>query len=200
METPIALPERPGNREVSWIIDSAVARSSSPFSFAEQVYEWPGQRWRVVLKLPPMAPEDGLAWQAFFVDLNGAAGTFWVHDPRFLRTDDVDFGAPEMDGAHVGGSTIQTRAWNPNQRVLTRGQKVEIGGRIRMVTTDVYSDATGKASFKCWPHCRNLADGQAIEWQDPRGVFRAASVPEFTWDKSRLQAGFQFSADEVILP
>lgn len=200
METPITIPERPGNREVSFVMDSAVSRSSSPFSLTEQVYVWPGQRWRCIMKMPAMAVEDALAWQAFFADLNGMAGTFWVHDAPFVRPSEIGFGNPELDGPHVSGPVIKTRLWNPLQRVLFRGQKIEVGGRLRQVIEDVYSDAAGKALVKCWPQCRGLTDALAIEWQDPRGVFRADSVPDFTYDKTRLQAGFQFSASEVILP
>lgn len=200
METPIALPESPGNREVTFVMDSAVARSGSPFSLTEQVTIWPGQRWRMILKLPPMRIPDAQAWEAFFGDLNGAAGTFWAHVPRFTRAQEIDFGLPELDGAHASGPAIKTRFWNPNQRVLFKGQKFEVGGRIRIALADVYSDAAGKADVRCWPNCWTLADGQALEWQDPKGVFRCDSVPEFTWDKNRLGAGFQFSAGEVILP
>lgn len=199
METPISLPERPGLRELSFVMDSAVGRSVSPFSLTEQVYVWPGQRWRVILKLGVMEVEDGLAWQAFFADLNGMAGTFWVNDPAFVRGEEIDFGTPELDGDHAAGIEILTRNWNPNQQVLRRGQKIEVGGRLRQVLADVFSDDYGKAPVRCWPQCRTLADGQPIEWQNPKGVFRSSSTPDFTWDSKRLQAGFQFSADEAIL-
>ena len=201
METPIPLPVRPGAREISWVMDSAVSRSSSPFSLTDQVYEWPGQRWATIIKLPSMAVADGQAWQAFFAELNGAAGTFWVPaEPGFAAEAGIDFGAPELDGAHTSGSAVNTTGWNPLMRVLRKGQKIQIAGRIRQVVAEVYSDADGKAVVRCWPHCRSLADGMEIVWQNPQGVFRVRSVPEFTWDKNRLQAGFQFSADEVILP
>lgn len=200
MEAPIAIPERPGNREVSFVMDSAVARSASPFSLTEQVYVWPGQKWRCIMKLPAMAATDALAWQAFFADLNGMAGTFWVHDVPFIRPTEIDFGLPELDGAHVSGPIVKTRGWNPLMRVLFRGQKIEVGGRLRQVMADTYSDSGGKAEIRCWPACRGLADALPVEWQDPKGVFRASSVPEFTWDVNRLQNGFQFSTDEVILP
>lgn len=200
MEDPLELPPEPGTRELSWIMDSAVSRSSSPFTLSEQVYVWPGQRWRCVIKLPPMLPGDGLAWQAFFADLNGMAGTFFLQEASFIRTTELAFGMAELDGAHVSGGTVKTRSWTPNMRVLWKGQKIEIGGRIRQVLADVYSDNDGLAELRCWPSCRSLADGQEVEWQNPRGVFRPSSVPEFTWDKNRLQNGFQFAADEVILP
>lgn len=200
METPIALPASPGNREISWVMDSAVSRSTSPFSLTEQVYAWPGQRWAVVMKLPPMSIDDALAWQAFFADLNGTEGTFWVPESDFLHTDEIDFGTPVLDGAHVSGQSINTTGWTTNALVLTKGQKIEVAGRIRQVVADVYSDSAGDAIVKCWPHARSLTDGMPITWYQPKGVFRARSVPEFTWDKNRLQAGFQFSADEVILP
>lgn len=200
MESPIELPSSPGAREITWVHDSAVSRSTSPYTLVDQIYEWPGQRYRVIIKLPSMSIEDGRAWQAFFADINGAAGSFWVRDSAFLRTDELGLGLPEMDGLHVSGATIKTKGWAPDRQVLRRGQKFEVGGRLRTATADCYSDPNGKAQIKCWPHCRSLAGGQPIEWQTPKGVFRASSVPEFTWDRNRLQAGFQFSADEVILP
>ena len=200
METPIALPSSPGAREISWVMDSAVSRSMSPFTLTEQVYEWPGQRWAVVMKLPAMSQADALAWQAFFADINGAAGTFWIPESTFLHTAETDFGTPELAGDHTAGPSVNTRGWNANQLVLTKGQKIEIGGRIRQVVADVYSDETGLAVVKCWPHCRDLSDELPVIWYQPKGVFRARSVPEFNWQTNRLQAGFQFSADEVILP
>lgn len=200
MESPIELPPSPAAREITWVFESAVARSSSPFTLTEQIYEHPGQRYRVIIKLPSMTIEDGRAWQAFFADINGAAGCFWVRDAAFLRTDELGLGLPEMDGPHTSGATIKTKGWSPDRQILKRGQKFEVGGRLRTATTDCYSDGDGYALIKCWPHCRSLLGGQPIEWQLPKGVFRASSVPEFTWDRNRLQAGFQFSADEVILP
>ena len=200
METPIALPDKPSARELSWVMDSTVARSTSPFSLTEQVYAWPGQRWSVIMKLPPMLTDEALAWQAFFADLNGVEGTFWAGEPGFLRTPDVDFGMPYLDGDHSAGAAVKTAGWNPDQRVLYKGQKIELAGRIRQALADTYSDDTGLATVRCWPHARSLSGEVPLIWQNPQGVFRLRSVPEFTWDKHRMQAGFQFSADEVILP
>ena len=200
MEAPLAMPSAPGAREISWIQDSAVSRSGSPFTLAEQVYVWPGQKWSVVVKLPSMSVEAGQAWQAFFSDLNGEEGSFYVSDSAFLRTAELGLGLPELDGAHTSGSTVATRGWTPDRMVARKGQRVEIGGRCRQVIEDAYSDATGLCRLRCWPHCRDLPDSLAVIWQEPRGVFRLRSVPEFTWDRNRLLAGFQFSADEVILP
>jgi len=68
------------------------------------------------------------------------------------------------------------------------------------VTEVANSDADGKALIKFWPQARGLTDGMEVVWLNPKGVFRASSVPAFTWNASRLQEGFQFSASEVILP
>ena len=200
MEAPIPLPDSPGAREVSWVMDSAVARSVSPFTLTEQVYAWPGQRWSVILKLPPMSVEDGQKWQGWFAKLNGAEGSFYVRDSAFLETTELGLGTPELAGDHVAGTSVLTRNWTPDRLVLAVGQRVEIGGRIRQATEDCYSDAAGNATLSVWPHCRALPDAQPVVWYQPRGVFRLRSVPEFTWDRNRMQAGFQFSADEVILP
>jgi hypothetical protein len=201
METPIPLPSSPGNREISWILDSAVSRSVSPFSLTEQVYAWPGQRWSVVMSLPTMSVEAAREWQAFFAEINGMGGTFYVGDAAFLQVVGVGYGAPEVDGDFTGGLAVPTRGWTPNMaNVLTKGQRIEIAGRMRMVTEAANSDAAGKALIKFWPQARGLTDGMEVVWLNPKGVFRASSVPAFTWNASRLQEGFQFSATEVILP
>ena len=201
METPLPLPESPGNREISWILDSAVSRSTSPFSLVEQVYAWPGQRWSVVLSLPPMTIEQAREWQAFFAELNGMAGSFYVGEAAFLRVVGVGFGAPEIDGDFTAGTSVPTRGWTPNMAdIVTKGQRIEIGGRMRMVTANASSDDDGKANIKFWPYARGLSDGMEVIWLNPKGVFRPSSVPAFTWNPARLMEGFQFSATEVILP
>lgn len=199
METPLELPPRPGTREVSWIQEVAAAKSISPFSLVGQVYDWGGKRWLIVVKMPAMSIEDGQAWQAFFGDLNGQAGTFFMRETSFIRETGIDYGMPELDGDHVTGVGVRTRLWTKNMQVLRKGQKIEIAGRIRMVLEDVFSDNDGTATVRCWPDCRSIPDGMGVTWQDPRGVFRVSSAPDFTWNKSRLQEGFQFSAEEVIL-
>jgi hypothetical protein len=200
MEAPIPLPASPAFAEFSWVKESAVARSDSPFSLTQQVYAWPGQRWSIILKLPAMSVEDGQAWEAFFGDLNGAEGCFFARESLFMQGQEIDLGTPELNGAHVSGSTILTRNWNPDRQILKKGQKIEIAGRIRQVLDDAYSDEGGNAALRVWPHCRSLPDGLPVIWYQPKGVFRAVSVPEFVWDKNRLLRGFQFSATECILP
>jgi hypothetical protein len=200
MEEPLEMPDRPGTVEMTWVQDSVVSGAVSPFTLTEQVYAWPGQRWSVVLKLPSMQQEDALAWQAFFAELNGREGTFWVKETAHIRERSVGYGTAELDGPHVSGSKVSTRGWTPSMRVLRKGQKIEIGQRLRLVLDDVYSDDAGKAQVRCWPHCRDLPDSLRVEWCGPRGVFRLAEVPGFVWKVNRLQDGFQFSASEAILP
>lgn len=200
METPIEPPTKPGFASLTWVPDSAVAKSVSPFSFSEQAYAWPGQRWRIVAKLPSMKPEDGLAWMAFFLDLNGMGGTFWVRETSFLRTKALECGLPELDGPHASGRAVRTRGWTPNMQVLIKGQLFSVGGRVRRALGDVFSLPDGTAEIACWPFCRDLADSQPLEWKEPKGAFRMDEVPGFVFDENRLTAGFQFSASEAILP
>ncbi len=199
METPLEMPASPAQRELEWVPESAVSRSQSPFTLSEQVVAWPGQRRRAVLKMPPMTIQDAQAWQAFFEDLNGAEGTFYLSDATFARVQEIDLGTPEMDGPHSAGPLIKTRAWRPNRQLFRKGQFCEIAGRLRRVLSDVYSDGDGNAVFKVWPYCRNLPDAQAIYWQNPRGVFRLQEMPTISFDRNRLGAGFQFTAVEAVL-
>lgn len=199
METPIELPPNPAQRELEWVAESAVSGSTSPFTLSSQYVAWPGQRRRCILKMPPMKIEDAQTWQAFFEDLNGMEGTFYLSDAAFARVSELDLGTPELDGNHASSPYIKTRAWNPNRQLFRKGQFCEIAGRLRRVLSDVWSDADGKAVFKVWPYCRDLPSTQPVYWQNPRGVFRLQEMPTIGYDRNRLGAGFQFAAVEAVL-
>ena len=50
---------------------NAVARSESPFSFAEQVYDWGGEMWSIEGSLPPMARDTAAEYRSFILKLKG---------------------------------------------------------------------------------------------------------------------------------
>lgn len=199
---PLRMPELPGFREISWGSDSVVAVTESPFTYAQQVYEWPGQRWKCAIRLPAMRLELARRWLAFFGMLNGQSGTFYLSDSKFARRSAGDnLGDPELDGSHATGALVKSKGWTPNMQGVARpGDWLEIGGRLRRVTSlePVASDADGKAHFTVWPYVTPNLAGAPITWLDPRGIFRLANVPDMTWDTNRLMSGIQFSCIEAL--
>ena len=196
---PISTPARPGNVEITWGMDSVVAVSESLFTYQQQVYEWPGQRWKCAVKLPPMQLADAQEWMAFFAMLNGQAGTFLLGDSQFARIEvGANLGDPETDGAQAPGRSLVTKGWTPGMLVARPGAWLEIAGRLRRVLLPTYSDEAGKASLAVWPNITALETGVPINWLNPKGTFRLAADVETTWDRNRMMSGIQFAATEVL--
>jgi hypothetical protein len=60
-------------------------------------------------------------------------------------------------------------------RVLSRGDKLQIGYRLYKVTANANADANGDAVLSVWPSLRETpADGAAIDISNPVGIFRLA--------------------------
>ncbi len=64
-------PERVGVRR-----RTATAVAESPFTFQQQVYQHPGVRWEIDVKLPALPPALAPLFTQFLYDLNGRVGTF----------------------------------------------------------------------------------------------------------------------------
>lgn len=54
----------------------AAAVVTSPTSFAQQVYQHPGKRWQIDVKLQPLPADLAAEMTQFFYDLDGPVGTF----------------------------------------------------------------------------------------------------------------------------
>ncbi len=196
---PIRMPARPAFREITWGMDSVVAVSESPFTFRQQTYAWPGQRWKCSMKLPPMKPDDARNWKAFFGSLNGQEGTFLIGDSAFaIRSESEALGDPEVDGAQIAGRYVTTKGWTPDKLVARAGDWLEVGGRLRQALLDAYSDDDGKSVVAIWPNLSPLDDGAPIEWLHPKGIFRLSAELETVWDINRMLAGLQISCIEVL--
>jgi hypothetical protein len=61
--------------------ENAVGVTQSPFTFRQQVFRFPGQRWTASVSIAPVNREFGEPWVAFLLALNGPAGTFLLGDP-----------------------------------------------------------------------------------------------------------------------
>jgi hypothetical protein len=78
---PLSLPTSIGIAQIELSAENAVAVSSSPFTYRQQVVQHPGQRWRARVSIPPVRREYAEPWVAFLLALNGPVGTFLLGDP-----------------------------------------------------------------------------------------------------------------------
>ena len=79
---PLAMPtDVIGITEIELRAENAVGITQSPFTFRQQVFRYPGQRWTASVSIAPVNREFGEPWVAFLLALNGQAGTFLLGDP-----------------------------------------------------------------------------------------------------------------------
>ena len=55
---------------------TAAGVAESPFTYQQQVYQFPGVRWEIDVTIEPMHVSLAAAWTQFFYDLQGRVGTF----------------------------------------------------------------------------------------------------------------------------
>jgi hypothetical protein len=78
---PLALPTQAGIANVALRAANVVALSQSPFTYRQQVFKHPGERWEATVSLPSMARANAEAWVSFLLALKGQSGTFLLGDP-----------------------------------------------------------------------------------------------------------------------
>ena len=186
--------------EIIWAHRSAVAVSTSPFTYNTQVFRHAGQSRRVTCKLPPLSRRRAQAWTAFFLRLNGREGTFRLGCSIRRIPEGTGLGSPTIDGAGQTGDTIQTAGWHASTpEVLVAGDLIQIGDRLHDILTDAATDSAGRATLDIWPRITTAhADGAAITYLEPRGIFRLDAIPDARWTLDRFLTGLTFTASEVI--
>ena len=187
-----------GIREILWVPQTSVAMTESPFSFAQQVHKHPGQRRQVTVKLAAMDASTAREWIAFFINLNGPQGTFFLSDtvgqnPSGWR------GTPQVDGAGQTGKKLNYSDGAISSRMLAAGEWVSIGDRLHQTTEDIWSDGSGDGTLLLWPELASAPnDDSPIEVTTPKGTFRMTAIPSYSWTVNRLMQGVSFTAVEVV--
>jgi len=79
---PLAMPtDVIGISEIELRAENTVGLTQSPFTYRQQVFRYPGQRWTASIAIAPVNRQFGEPWVAFLLALNGQAGTFLLGDP-----------------------------------------------------------------------------------------------------------------------
>ena len=141
--------------------------AQSPFSLTTQVVDFGGARWEMSVTMPVQFPAAAREWRAFFARLQGVAGTF------IMPTHIVPGGTAEAVGnvnvsTTVGANFINAK-WFGASATLLRGDFIEVGGLLYMLTQDTTMGANDPWSghLHITPNLRrDVAENDTIRYRD----------------------------------
>tara|TARA_Y100000004_G_C8930628_1_gene419753 strand:+ start:365 stop:988 length:624 start_codon:yes stop_codon:yes gene_type:complete len=201
---PLTMPTSPNFVRSEWSIERTVARTTSPFTYAQSVHEYEGAVWTATVTLPPMFREQAVEWQTFFMQLHGTKGTFLMGDP--------DAGSPRgtinntiaVNGAHsIGAYDITIDGADTGETIFEKGDYVQFNSgatsQLHMIVEDIASDGSGNATLKVEPTLKvALSNDATISYTNPKGVFRMTSN-ELGWSADRISTyGISFSCIQAL--
>ena len=204
---PLSLPTTIGISSVTLRASNVSSISESPFTFRQQVFKHPGERWSATVVLPQVTRDYMEDWVAFLLSLRGAEGTFYLNDPQCATargSASVTPGTPLVRGASQTGNTVNIDGLpNSVTGYFKAGDYMQIStgssSRLYKVLTDTNSNGSGQATVDIWPAIRTAhADNAAIAVASAKGLFRLQSnTVEWTinYDNSY---NLQFDAVEVV--
>lgn len=201
---PLSTPTSIGYAEITLSALDAVAVSESPFSYKQQVFQHPGQRWSASVSIPPVGRQLAEPWVAFLLALNGRAGTFLLGDPLCTSPQGEGGGTVTVNGADQTGATLDITGATVSQTDwLKAGDYIQLGAgstsRLHKVLQDVDTDGSGNATLDIWPDLRESpANGLLVTLTDCKGVFRLSSNDR-SWNINNTNSyGISFEAVEVL--
>lgn len=173
---PLLFPETIGLVDSNLKIRSNVSMNQSPFSFAQQVYRWQGERWELEFSLPLMKRAVAEQYKSFLASLNGKLGTFLMYIPSSRENlgnyNDASKQLQCINGDHlqtISGLQIWTSIGEPHCLLGTAGQKnLKIGGVVAstnniLLAGDYFNIGTGASTrlYKILKNVNSDSNGEA---------------------------------------
>lgn len=188
---PLSLPTSIGMASIELFAENAVAISTSPFTFKQQIIQHWGQRWRARVSIPPVRRELAEPWVAFLTALNGPVGTFLLGDPNGATPRGTATSATYT--ALSGFSSISVSM----SGTLLAGDYIQLGTNSSASLHKVLQDRNGSGTLEIWPAVRTLKTGTAV-LTNPVGLFRLAGNTQ-SWSINESSVyGLSFEAVEAI--
>ena len=189
---PLAFPTHTGATGFDLRAVNAVVSSRSPFTFASQVFAYPGQMWQADVSLPPMRRAAAEQWVAWLVSLRGGYGTFLLGNPMCDTIRGTATSATITGAAQSNSVTVTMTG------TLLAGDMIQIGTGSDATLHKVLIDRSGSGTLEIWPALRKARTAVALTLTAPRGVFRLASN-ETAWSVNEASIyGISFSAMEAV--
>lgn len=190
---PLNTPTTIGIESIQLRAANAVAVSSSPFSYKQQVVAHGGQRWEASVTIPSVRRDKAAEWKAMLVALKGQTGTFLLGDP--------DYATPQgtVSSCVVTGNSGDSTVTVVMTGSLKAGDYIQLGSGSAARLHQVLVDQTGDGSLEIWPSLRASYSSQAAIFNSPKGVFRLANNVS-SWSINNASAyGISFEAVEAIV-
>lgn len=173
---------------------NATSRSESPFTYKQQVFKHPGERWEVDITIPSSRRDSAQEWAARLVALKGRSGTILVGDPDHATP--VGTATSMTISGNAGDDTITV---NSLDGTLKAGDHFQLGSgsesRLHMVLVD---KSSGSGTLEIWPVLRTNYSSASATLSNPKGTFRLASnVTEWSINNASIY-GISFSAVEDL--
>lgn len=204
---PLSLPTSIGIASITFSAENAVAISSSPFTYSQQIVQHPGQRWSASISLPPLRRDLMESWVAFLLSLKGQYGTFLLGDPNCATprgSAGVTPGTPVVKGgSQIGGELVIDGLPLSATGYLLAGDYIQLGtgssSTLHKVLKDVNSNGSGEATLDLWPSIRTApADNAAVVVSSAKGKFRLANNVQ-QWEINNMSNyGITFDCVEAI--
>lgn len=192
---PLTLPTHTGFRSLEIQPKTVVGLAASQFTLEQQVYQWPGQGWLLNVELPPMSQANAALWVAFFLALNGPEGTFYVGPSIRKVTGGTKAGTVTVDTGAVANSTVLPITGGTGD--FAKGDWLQVGTTTAARLHRVIQVNAG--SVDVFPRLRSAyANGTAITYSSPVGVFRLLALPSEAYDSRKICHGLNFTAVEAI--
>lgn len=189
---PISLPTSIGIANISLGAENAVAVSSSPFTYRQQVIQHPGQRWTATVSIPPVRREFAEPWVAFLLALRGQVGTFLLGDPAGA--------APRgtATSATITGTTGASSVSVTMTGTLLAGDYIQLGSGSDATLHKVVQDQSGNGTLEIWPALRKDRTAVAATLTSAKGLFRLATNQQ-NWSINESSVyGISFDAVEAL--
>ena len=139
---------------------SIVGSTKGPFNAIQQRFNWRQGVWAWSVSYPPIRERHWPDWEGFLFACNGISGVFQIGDPRRQSPRGSVAGSPVVFGENQTGYNLVTSAWTPNANgVLLRGDYIQIGYRLHVVTAAVNAGSDGTATIPIWPPIRETPNG-----------------------------------------
>lgn len=204
---PLSLPTVAGIAQIRISARNAVAVSSSPFTYKQQVMQHQGARWEAEITLPPTQRADAEEWIAFLFALQGQYGTFLLGDPLGATprgSAATTPGTPLVNGASQTGSTLAIDGLPISAtNYLRAGDYIQLGSssssRLHKVLENASSNGSGEATLSIWPPLRESpSDNATVTVSNTKGVFRLAT-PDASFSINEASFyGVTFTAFEAL--
>ena len=203
---PLTMPTNSGFTQSEFRLIRKVGMTESPFTGAQQVYEFDYALWAGNVSLPPMKREKAREWIAFLMKLHGRRGTFLLGDPDAKTAQGDISGVVTVSGAHSAGDYVLSldTAQNSETDQFKIGDYIQVGSGAAaklhlIVENSGTSGVTGIVDVTIEPALKvAYSGGESVSYTDPVGNFRLQDN-DVSWSADHVSKfGISFAFIEAL--